>query len=68
MCRVLIIFSGGGEDARRDKDQFSSPQGWAGHSIADQGLSSPSPHQDARDNVLLSNGHAFLIRVNVLKN
>ena len=46
-----------GEDARRDKDQLSSPQGWAGHIIADQGLSSPSPHQDARENVLLSNGH-----------
>ena len=41
-----------GEDARRDKDQFSSPQGWAGHGIADQGLSSPSPHQDAREKVL----------------
>ena len=28
------------EDARRDKDQFSSPQGWAGHSVSvDQGLS-----------------------------
>ena len=45
-------------DAKRDKAQFLLPQGWAGHSIisADQGLSSQSPHQDARENGLQTAG------------
>ena len=36
---------------------FSSPQGWAGRIIsADQGLSSQSSHQDARENGLQTAG------------